>query len=76
MIPQVAESVKEFIAIHRDDLKHPPVAKTSLFSDYVAYCHVHGYEHHTNLVQFCREIKVDGAADSRRTTGGRRLAHN
>ena len=76
MIPQVAESVKEFIAIHRDDLKHPPVAKTSLFSDYVAYCHVHGYEHHTNLVQFCREIKVDAAANSRVTAGGRSLALN
>jgi hypothetical protein len=57
MTTQVAANVKEFIAIHSDDLKHPPVAKTSLFSDYVAYCHVHGYKQHTNLVQFCREIR-------------------
>ena len=56
MIPQAAESVKEFIAIHQDELQHQPVAKTCLFSEYVAYCNVHGYEHHTNLVQFCREI--------------------
>lgn len=58
MIPQAAESVKEFIAVHHDDLQHQPVAKTSLFIDYIDYCNLHGYEQHTNLVQFCREIKV------------------
>lgn len=66
MIPQVAESVKEFIAIHRNELQHPPVAKTPLFSDYVNFCNVQGYEHHTNLVQFCREIKGDASAHSGR----------
>lgn len=77
MIPQVAESVKEFIDIHRDDLKRPSVAKTLLFSEYVAYCQVHGYEHHTNLVHFCREIiRFACSVNSRSTASGRSLAIN
>lgn len=61
MIPQVAESIKEFIAIHHDELQQFPVAKTPLFSDYVSYCHENGYDRHSNLVQFCREITVEGS---------------
>lgn len=59
MIPQDVESVKEFIATHQVELQQEPVGITSLFSEYVVYCNGHGYDHHTNLVQFSREIKVD-----------------
>ena len=76
MIPQAVQGVKEFITIHREDLQHSPLAKTSLFSDYVTYCNEHGYKQHTNLVQFCREIKVDAIANSRGWTKGRSLAVN
>ena len=58
MITKAFESIKEFIEVHQDKLRHPPVAKTPLFSDYVTYCNEHGYEHHTNLVQFCRVINA------------------
>lgn len=58
MIAQEVQGLKEFIAIHRSDLEHPPVATTSLFSDYVTYCNDHGYDRHTNLIQFCRQIKM------------------
>ena len=58
MAPQSYENFKEFTDIHHDDLQlHHHVVRTSLFSDYVGYCNVHGYEHHMNLVQFCRGIE-------------------
>lgn len=57
MLSQAVKGFKEFLTIHQNDLRHPPVAKTSLFSDYVTYCNEHGYKFHTNLVEFCREIK-------------------
>lgn len=57
MVPQAYDNFKEFIGIHHEELLHHLVAKTYLFSDYVGYCNVHGYEHHMNLVQFFRGIE-------------------
>jgi len=56
MSPQSSENFKEFINVHHDDLQRRLVVKTSLFSDYIGYCNVHGYEHHMNLIQFSRGI--------------------
>lgn len=57
MSPQALDNFKEFINIHHEELQHHLVVKTALFSDYVGYCNVNGYEKHMNLVQFSRGIE-------------------
>lgn len=65
MNQQAVESMKEFISTHQEELKVSSVVKTVLFSDYVTYCKAHDYEHHTNLIQFCREIQGDTSTTCR-----------
>ncbi len=49
------QSLREFIALHEEELAGEGVGKTVLFGEYVTFCREHGYDHHSNLVQFCRE---------------------
>ncbi len=48
--------IDEFCGLHRKELAQPALAKTGLFSDYVSFCNQKDYRHHSNLVQFCKEL--------------------
>lgn len=48
----------EFFDLHRQEVENPLIPKTSLFSEYVAYCNQRDYKHHTNLVHFSKAVKV------------------
>lgn len=50
--------IDEFCNSYNMELSQPALAKMGLFSDYVQFCNLKDYRHHSNLVQFCKEVDV------------------
>jgi|GEM_PF-3054101 len=48
--------IEEFFGLHSEELAASCIARTTLFSDYVAYCNERDYRHHSNLVEFCKAV--------------------
>lgn len=59
MLDYKKQHLDEFFDLHRQDLEHSAIAKTTFFSDYVAYCNEHDYRHHTNLIQFSKAVETN-----------------
>lgn len=56
MATKINTHIDEFCESCCLELAQPVLAKTGLFSDYVQFCCMKYYRHHSNLVQFCKEV--------------------